>query len=48
MWLLSIGDRNKDEGERDMMGLKESVFQIRSVTMLNQLQVYDAQASFMV
>jgi len=45
---LSIGDRDKDEGERGMMGLKESVFQIGSVTILNQLQVCNAQASLMV
>ena len=31
-----------------MMGLKESVFQIGSVTILNQLQVCNAQASLMV
>jgi len=42
MVLLSVMNWNKDGGERSMMGLKESVFQIGSITILNQLQVWNA------
>jgi len=31
---------NKHEGERSMMGLKESLFQIGGITVLIQLQVW--------